>query len=38
MNLMIKVANNTVNFDWFHKETFSGRVLSSFSNHPTITK
>jgi len=38
MDLMMKVVNNTVRLDWFYKETFSGRVLSYFSNHPHCHK
>jgi len=34
MDLMIEVVNDTVILDWFHKETFSGRVLLYLSNHP----
>jgi len=32
-DLMMKVINNTINLHWFHKKTFSGRVLSYLSNH-----
>jgi len=34
LDLMMKVINNTIHLDWFHKNTFSGRVLSYLSNHP----
>ncbi|XP_071579044.1 uncharacterized protein [Temnothorax nylanderi] len=34
LDLMLIVKGNTIITDWFHKETFSGRLLSFFSNHP----
>jgi len=33
LDLMMKVINNIVNLNWFHKKTFSRRVLSYLSNH-----
>jgi hypothetical protein len=35
---MIKVIDNKIYLDWYHKKTFSGRLLSFFSNHPTCHK
>jgi hypothetical protein len=30
--------NNDVEFDWFHKPTFSGRYLNFYSQHPLSQK
>jgi len=38
LDLTIKVVNNKIHLDWFHKNTFSGRVLSYLSNHPYCHK
>lgn len=38
MDLLINIRNNKIFIDWFHKKTFSGRVLSFFSNHPFCQK
>ena len=38
LDLSIIVSNNTIYIDWYQKETFSGRVLSYFSNHPLCHK
>jgi len=32
LDLTIKIENNTITLDWFHKASFSGRCLSFFSN------
>jgi len=34
LDLQLEVVNGSIVLDWFHKETFSGRFLSYFSNHP----
>ncbi|XP_071580938.1 uncharacterized protein [Temnothorax nylanderi] len=34
LDLMLIVRGDTIITDWFHKETFSGRLLSFLSNHP----
>ncbi|XP_029679435.1 uncharacterized protein LOC115245313 [Formica exsecta] len=38
LDLSIKIIDNSVYIDWFHKKTFSGRMLSYFSNHPKCHK
>lgn len=38
LDLSIQITNDIINIDWFHKKTFSGRLLSFFSNHPTCHK
>jgi len=39
LNLLLKVGEkNEIIMDWFHKDTFSGRYLSFFSNHPMCHK
>jgi len=32
------VDNGEIALDWYHKETFSGRLLSFYSNHPICQK
>ncbi|XP_071581603.1 uncharacterized protein [Temnothorax nylanderi] len=34
LDLKLIVRGDAIITDWFHKETFSGRLLSFFSNHP----
>lgn len=34
LDLTLKIENNTVTIDWFHKNTFSGRYLLYLSHHP----
>jgi len=38
MDLRLEVVNGEIALDWFHKETFSGRFLSFYSNHPRCHK
>jgi len=38
LSFMVKVVNGKISLDWFHKETFSGRLLSFYSNHPLCQK
>jgi len=38
MDLKLEVRNGELILDWFHKETFSGRFLSFYSNHPLCHK
>jgi hypothetical protein len=38
LDLLIQVKNNSIIVDWYQKETFSGRTLSFFSNHPLCQK
>ncbi|EFN67721.1 hypothetical protein EAG_07710, partial [Camponotus floridanus] len=38
LDLKIYINNNKLILDWFHKDTYSGRYLSFFSNHPTCHK
>lgn len=38
LDLNIKIINNTIYIDWFHKKTFLGRLLSFLSNHPNCHK
>ena len=38
LDLLIGVENNSLIIDWYHKDTFSGRYLSYYSNHPTCQK
>jgi len=39
LDLLLKVGEkNEIIIDWFHKNTFSGRYLSFFSNHPMCHK
>jgi len=38
MDLRLEVVNNEIVIDWYHKETFSGRLLSFYSNHPQCHK
>jgi hypothetical protein len=35
---MLRVEDNRIIIDWFHKKTFSGRYLSYFSYHPLCQK
>jgi len=34
LDLLLTIDDNTIQIDWFHKDTFSGRYLSFFSSHP----
>jgi len=34
LDLKLKIIDNHLNIDWFHKDSFSGRCLSFHSNHP----
>jgi len=38
LDLLIKTEKKRIVIDWFHKDTFSGRYLSFFSNHPMCHK
>jgi len=38
MDLLVCVVGGKIVLDWFHKETFSGRFLSFYSNHPICHK
>lgn len=38
LDLTLNILNNKFHIDWYHKETFSGRILSYFSNHPLCHK
>jgi len=38
LDLLIRVDNGEMVLDWFQKETFSGRFLSFYSNHPICHK
>ncbi|XP_011705916.1 PREDICTED: uncharacterized protein LOC105461126 [Wasmannia auropunctata] len=38
LDLLLRVVDNRVVVDWYHKSTFSGRYLSFFSNHPMCHK
>jgi len=38
MDLLVCVVGDKIVLDWFHKETFSGRFLSFYSNHPMCHK
>lgn len=34
LDLELRISDNKILIDWFHKRTFSGRTLSYHSNHP----
>jgi len=38
LDVTIKIINNIIEFDWFHKPTFSGRYLNFHSLHPLTQK
>ena len=38
LDLNICIDNDKVIIDWYHKDTFSGRYLSFYSNHPVCHK
>jgi len=38
LDLMLEVDDGMIIVNWFQKETFSGRVLSYYSNHPKCHK
>ncbi|XP_070170456.1 uncharacterized protein [Polyergus mexicanus] len=38
LDVTIILKNNRLNFDWFHKPTFSGRYLNFLSQHPLCQK
>lgn len=38
LDVTIIVNNNLIEFDWYHKPTFSGRYLNYKSNHPLCHK
>jgi len=38
LDLTLQIKNNCITIDWYQKETFSGRTLSFFSNHPLCQK
>ncbi|XP_036138449.1 uncharacterized protein LOC118644314 [Monomorium pharaonis] len=38
LDLLLRITNNKVIIDWFHKDTFSERYLSFFSHHPRCHK
>jgi len=38
LDLRLEVVHNEIIIDWYHKETFSGRLLSFYSNHPQCHK
>lgn len=38
LDVTIIVENNSFIFDWFHKQTFSGRYLNFHSQHPSCQK
>ncbi|XP_024893281.1 uncharacterized protein LOC112468378 [Temnothorax curvispinosus] len=38
LDLQLLVIDDTIVIDWYHKDTFSGRYLSYYSNHPECHK
>lgn len=38
LDVTIILNNNRLNFDWFHKPTFSGKYLNFLSQHPLCQK
>jgi len=38
LDLSLTVKNHTIYIDWYHKKTFSGRMLSYYSNHSKAHK
>lgn len=38
LDLSLRVVDNLIIIDWFHKKTFSGRYLSFFLHHPLCQK
>jgi len=38
LDLILQVNEGVIILDWFQKETFSGRILSFYSNHPNCHK
>ncbi|XP_077273242.1 uncharacterized protein LOC143903487 [Temnothorax americanus] len=38
LDLKLHIINDTIHIDWYHKDTFSGRYLSYYSNHPECHK
>jgi len=38
LDLLLTITDNTIQIDWFHKGTFSGRYLSFYSSHPQCHK
>jgi len=38
LNLLLRVRDDTLMIDWFHKGTFSGRHLFFYSNYPLCHK
>jgi len=38
LDLRLEIVNGEIVLDWFQKETFSGRFLSFYSNHPRCHK
>lgn len=38
LDITIFITNGRIEFDWFHKPTFSGRYLNYYSHHPECQK
>ncbi|EFN64476.1 hypothetical protein EAG_00153, partial [Camponotus floridanus] len=38
LDVSIIINNNHIEFDWYRKPTFSGRLLNFFSHHPLSHK
>jgi len=38
LDLLLTISENTIQIDWFHKKSFSGRFLSFYSGHPLCHK
>jgi len=38
LDLQLTVVDNTIKIDWYHKKTYSGRLLSFHSGHPMCHK
>jgi len=38
MDVIIKISNNIIELDWYHKDYYSGRYLSFFLDHSVCHK
>ncbi|KYN16751.1 hypothetical protein ALC57_10948, partial [Trachymyrmex cornetzi] len=38
LDVTLIINNNKIEFDWYHKLTFSGRYLNFLSHHPISQK